>query len=1146
VAGEAVTWGEDPIQSGWGNDPLSGAPGAPAPTPSVSPGEHPIDTSIPLSIRISRNGGRPEKFALSSGMVERVTDPERTALWAADPEISTQDARMSVALSSGFGLGAETVHDDLQGFKLSVERDKIYEKLQGLPVLSRYMSQSPQHARAVVDEIDQWSTLEKIFGRRQSYATDDRLSEQENDDLFKALNLPENNPERQRVLARSYTVPAPWLLAMGRATWATAYSMKNWALASLGPTLDPEGKGPDLQTILKQREFTGLPIPGDKDPLWGKINSIAEMGPLVGAATVNPLLGLGVMYASTHGRVYEDLRMKGYSSHEAYKVGALVGYVTSGFAAALGPMFKLSGKLVPDMVSRYVSELPSILPDNLQFAKMLGKNFAANMAMNVAMGSSEAAIKEAFDSAKKNRPFNYSVVWDNTKAASNAWAEMMALSVVPAYEEAKAHKLSSIKPEMPQEVRDRIKLVNTVYENYENAGMELRSMQSASDIIAAVASIKDSQFMKDHPEEARKLVQSMVAPRETQSVFYDPKALMALSDESRAMLGDPDPSTMHAGEGVGVPINIVDFLMHPEVETIMPDVAGEEDLLTIRRAMRADPFSAESALELHRNVREILASNPDTPKSMLDQYDDIISKTEAQAQVEAQAQAVRDQNEREQGGRQRAPPPRLRPDEPARAPVEPPESVAALRGWAEDVVSKRPTGELQTMLDQHSRLAEQAQIAAMQAQVSATEHALGNRQPEAQQAQAEALRQQRTANINDALTKAVRKQIEAVQKVGEGIANLASEPPVGPTARDLAWQADAKYGEAFDAILEALGVVPKRGYASPDLSDAYHKMARERKLTTQQHPLLSHVLTSEPFEGWNLAQTNRWLRDPKGIAQLTSAELGEVYKALQQISQAADSENSIRSFGVRVAKNMILQDVAAHLKTLPDTPPGQRIAGDSALTNRQKVGENIALAKAALNAPHTLFFKMGKVGEDLWFEQFVPGIAREEAIWGDMAPQLEKIRKSMPKDVLESGDDVIKPPKGVDAKKWGKRARSDVWHLMLHMGGEGADLKLAAGLGLTLDDLHGWVRQNLGKTPEHADIVMKQLIEPHWKMFDGLWDEYQRHFKERGLAPPEKVRPLKVTVNGKEYSGGYGGRLQWFDKGGKDCATPTTRTARSN
>src|SRR5262249_23748703 len=108
-----------------------------------------------------------------------------------------------------------------------------------------------------------------------------------------------------------------------------------------------------------------------------------------------------------------------------------------------------------------------------------------------------------------------------------------------------------------------------------------------------------------------------------------------------------------------------------------------------------------------------------------------------------------------------------------------------------------------------------------------------------------------------------------------------------------------------------------------------------------------------------------------------------------------------------------------------------------------------------------------------------------------------------------------------------------------------ADRKIARSMGFrdiylkgqleasATQQLWDWIHTNMAKDPAQAKLVMEHVVKPYWTIFDDyVWPLYERHFKERGLAPPEKLQPAKLTIHGEEYRGNYGGRLKWWNESG--------------
>lgn len=998
---------------------------------SVVPDAPPLKTSVPLKFP-----DNPEDFEqyenpdyLSRSM-DRLDENLANARNGAASG-SAQDARRALALSREIGVGEGAIHGNEKAYEEIQERETLHRKLTQMPQLAEYMAKSPQHAAAVKDEIDNWSALEYLFGK---YHSDPAQVAARNT----ALQAGEADPG---LPGSDYDAPG-WLLALGKSFYSTGTSIQTWAQKKFQPDLSPEeAKAMGLQLapdklkgdIARRRDISNVKVPGDNDKILKHVNSIIGMTPIIIASHIHPAAAFGLMYPEIAGRTYEDMRLAGWDHKDSQFASEITGFTTAAVGAGLGYVTKANllpraslGYWIPNTVSRSIVEKPTIWRAALD----LGKNFFSAMAANIAMAGAEEHMRESFASARSGKPYDYSKVASATWQAAQAWPEMLALAVMPAYA-AHQKRLAQEPGKVIDQVLDKVQIEEQkrnekIYDDYEEKGHALRSLADAARLQAAVDALKGSEFAKTNPEDARDLARQLTKPRASQTVFVDPSALDGLSPESRAQLGPVDSTGA---------VGLVDFLLHPEAEGLLPKAAGEIDLLQAGEAGRVD-FTRE-------------------------------------------------------------PPPDIAPasDVPRR-----PEGRDALRHWADDAASRMPSEGLAAMAEEHARRASQAAQEAFAAQTQATEHAKAGR--DASEAERLARDATRRAHSSSALADAARRAQKETQRLSKEL---------NPISREDAWYAGETYGEAWDALREMLGAEKKRGYAAPDLTDMHDNLAAEGKLPQDWDTRTVNKLMSQVHEPW----------------MLSLGEIKEVHKAVNQIADAAKAEGEVLLNGVRIAKDMILADLTDHFKNLGDVPLAQQRTQHSpkAIAQAEGLLDKISNGTASMRAsglqPHTLMFKQGKVGDALWFDRFIPSVAREERIWRGVSESLRGIADNTPADILASGLDPIQGPDGK------MMVRSDAWHIALHMGTQGTDIKLARGYRVSPDVLHEWVQANLGKDSGQAHAVAGKILEPHWKEFDKIWGEYEQHFRERGLAPPERLIPQKLTIRGKEFSGGYGGKLRW-------------------
>jgi hypothetical protein len=170
-------------------------------------------------------------------------------------------------------------------------------------------------------------------------------------------------------------------------------------------------------------------------------------------------------------------------------------------------------------------------------------------------------------------------------------------------------------------------------------------------------------------------------------------------------------------------------------------------------------------------------------------------------------------------------------------------------------------------------------------------------------------------------------------------------------------------------------------------------------------------------------------------------------------------------------------------------------------------------------------------------------------MWGDVEPIVRAIDREMPPEIRKLLRDKVQFPDG------SLQRRANVVDMVLKLGTHGTDSKVARGFGFSSyevptgqggkqtitaeQQLWDWIHKNIAETPEQAHAIMDKLVVPHWKLFDRyLWPQIETMFKERGIAPPEKLRPTTMTIHGKEYEGSYGGRLKWLEAKNKPVVNP--------
>lgn len=494
-------------------------------------------------------------------------------------------------------------------------------------------------------------------------------------------------------------------------------------------------------------------------------------------------------------------------------------------------------------------------------------------------------------------------------------------------------------------------------------------------------------------------------------------------------------------------------------------------------------------------------------------------------------------------------PPSARQADPApRAPQGFAANAKSRAKWAESAVAGRPISDLDSLVDTHESLANKARAEGEKLQ-ERTSGALARSTSKAQKGLAiatgageggelatpkspakaadrgqaavkeevkagdtakEVRNQERLRKNNEAMAAAARK----AQKEASGIQSYVNDRKSGEARRQV-YQADADVGGAHDAVLEALGG-KQRGAAAPDVTDAV------RALREKGYPFADLGVSRD-----DIRTVNGLISAPRPLDSMTLPEARSVKAVLGAFDTASSAINKVRLGNLTANLDTVRGLLADHLGKLPDRAPGQRAALDApdALTLEQKVARAANKIGDEFNQPQTLLFKMGPVGDSIFFDGLVPATAHEERLHAELGEPLKAIHESLPAHLKESGNDILSPPGSVP--NWGLRTRSEVWRLALHLGTETGVSELSHNLGTSPTELLGWAQDNLGRTPAEATQIMESLVKPTWGVFDKLWDHYGKSFEERGIAPPEKLKNQSLVINGKLYEGGYGGRLKW-------------------
>lgn len=1053
--------------------------------------------------------------------------------------------------------------------------------LGGLPALRQYAEQSAHHATAVSDDLDNLGVLDWTFGRPYKEPVPKEAVGPYAEYLRAQGGAPDATPG--------------WLLSYGRYAYNFLSNMKVFKQIKFDGAVDMEAQ--------KQREdIGGTQLPGEDKPvgklLYGAQDLVQGTAPYV----LNPAIAFGTMYAEGTAQTYLTLRQHGYGHEDAAEIGEIAGFSSAVVGSLAGA--RLFGSLLPkSMVRTVMDAVPGALqrafydsPALWKFLRDVGINQLHATAMNVGMAVTNAAVVEAYDAHLRKHPLHLSVFTDTINRAAMDSLKLLPLSIYAGMRQAGQRSMLFKAGEGFREgqkgVAESMDVEQRIYDEYEKQGHALRSLKAAADIDAAVQAIQNSKFFKDSPEEGKRLLQQVLHPRKSQSVFLDPEYLAGMPPEQRDALHARNfDEAMVTGAPVEAPL--ADFLTHPAAPALTKSVAAGADLLTAREALsRAQPPDFEP--EFHRLFAEeerVKREMPEGPERRA-QLQDI----ERQMREFAVRSPVRPADQRGMGvGIAEGPVPELRlePEQAVRVSEmrgRPAPPMLGFRGnltkerlsaWAQSEVEGRTIGSFDSLRDLHRQNASSAERRAAQLQESAT-GALGRSTRKAQKgisagvegAEAGqegargALEETHTRgaveNLIDRSQRWVRKaedkgvgavkeevkagdklaqvaRLEKIQKVNEAMRDAverAKKEAAGiqqavsdagkSDARKQAYAAGWEFGAAHDAVLAALGGEP-RGWEAPDVSDLWEGLRKAG---------LSDVIDFDP------KAVNKLLQEPRSLDDMTLPEAREVRRFLKNLDDLTYAVTKIR------AENR-LQDVEAlrgkvidHLEKIPFAPRGQdaRLTSKSALTLRERWGAGKAKLQAEFNQPYTIFGKMGPVGDSLWFDGFVPARNREEMLHDRFMPDFKAISDAMPEEIRKIAKEVVPSLPGSPGK-WGLRTRDEVWRLILHLGTESGINEISKSLGVSPANLMQWAQQNIAETPEQRRAVMENFIQPMWKIFNKLWQEYEPALQNRGLPPPKKLDAAPFVLDGQTYSGGYGGRLRWSGEGWEHAVDPNSVAA---
>lgn len=1051
------------------------------------------------------------------------------------------------------------------------EQERYRQQMAALPRLAQYANQSQAHTDSIKDDVDNLGVLDFVLGRPEQ------------------VPVPPSAvgpyADRQRAEGGMNDATPGWFLNIGRDAFNFVTNMKVFKQIELDGAVD-------MGALKLRQDVGGSELPGERGAIGKKLYGAQSLAQGFVPYALNPALTFGSMWAEGTAQTYLALRQHGYEHQEAAEIGNTAGFSSAVVGMVLGK--KLTGSLLPkaaqEMMGPGISgaAMKSIYdrPAFWKFIRDVSINQLHAAVMNTGMALTDAAIVEGYDSYSRGHKLQLSVFTDTLDRAAMGSLQLLPLSAYAAMGTAKMraglYEAGGPFREFEAAKTQNVDVANKIADEYERQGHALRSLKEATDIDSAAQAISRSKFFAENPEEGKKLIRHMLEPRKSQSVFIDPEAFHGLPEEGQQAM-NPKNAAEAAMTGSLVEVSKEDFLTSPHAPELTKDVAAAPDLLTAREALR-EPFDNAKLQEIAaRGLGP--APTDEEIKAVLDDLrglgfeipanDNDLKQQPYEGFVHPDTFKVLGQIEG-----MKVEPEKLRPAPPMLG-FKGKLSKERLRAWAEGEVEDRTIGSLETLQTLHRSNADAAEkrAAALQEQATgglgrSTRKAqkgvsAGVESGEAGQAGAEgalAGTHSRGAveNLIDrskswvkkaeakgeaAVSEEVKagnkiKQVEKlkkVQKVNEAMMDAVKKAKGEandlqqfvkdqgtPGARNRSYAASFEMGQARDAVLEALGGKPG-GWSAPDVSDLYQGL---------RESALSEVVDFDP------KFINRFLQEPKALEEMSLPEAREVKRFLQNTEDLSYAMSKMKAGEQFVDIEAMRAQVVRDLEKIPFKPPGQRSWLDSsmALTLRQRFGKAKAQAASELNQPYTIFAKMGKVGDALWFDQYVPGRNREERLHDEHMPRLKEIEESFPQEVRKTAKDLIQPLPGAPAK-WGLRTRDEVWRLSLHLGTESGIKEISKALGVAPATLMQWTQANMGRTPEHGQTVMEKMIEPLWKSFGKLWEEYEPALRERGKPPPPALKVEPFALNGKTYSGGYGGRLRWLGEGWDHSVDPQSTAA---
>lgn len=348
---------------------------------------------------------------------------------------------------------------------------------------------------------------------------------------------------------------------------------------------------------------------------------------------------------------------------------------------------------------------------------------------------------------------------------------------------------------------------------------------------------------------------------------------------------------------------------------------------------------------------------------------------------------------------------------------------------------------------------------------------------------------------------------DAKAEMGKAIDRM--ENP-GKKAQERLGLADPSYRDVHNAILAAaqLGESPAEGSKTLD----------EMLAVAQQQ--------GQPID-FDVAAIRKLLAQPKDItSSMTVEEARGVADAIENIRDAARNQLTTVMDGERVSRQEELESLMGRAKeTRPATH--DEVFDRTKLSTAAKVAHGLQSAHAFLETIRSLCRSLD--GDDIngpFHERFIHERERNRDVavqlTSDFLEPLLEQHENIPKDILKLKDknlpDDIKAliplPRNFNGQTVvDNRTRSHLWEVFKHMGNDGNEQRLLDG--------YGWDRRNVVKALEYLSPAELDFNQKALDLTDALYGPMaDAHERETGIRPP-KVEARPLTLNGKEFRGGY-------------------------